>query len=464
MPSPLPAVTQSPAREVAVARQPVLDGDANLLGYELLVDGAAVVVDALSEVGLDALTGGHVAWLPLGRELLLRVGPVPVRSDRVVLQVPAVEGHDEALFEAVHQLAERGACIVLDDVTFGPAIEPLLDVAWGVKLDLAVHGPEGLREQVAALRDRDLVLIATSVATPDDLALCRRLGFAAFQGAFVAEPEIVPGRAVPTRRLDELSALADLQASVTFEDVERTIVRDVGLSHKLLRFANSALFARSQRVGSVREAMMLLGARGVQRWATVLVLAGMPDQPHVLLVTSLVRARMCELLSDDPARIDRAFTVGMFSVINRLLGLPMREALDALPLSDDVVGGPAARRGRRGPRPAHGPRLGARRLLRRRRDPGRPGARRPRLPRRRRVGGRHRRVAAALTRPTSQRSAGRAARRPAGGASCSAAHTRSRRPWDGRGGRRDRRSCPRSSGCCRPGGRTRRCRCARPRR
>jgi c-di-GMP-related signal transduction protein len=150
MPSALPAVTQSPAREVAVARQPVLDGDANLLGYELLVDGAAVVVDALSEVGLDALTGGHVAWLPLGRELL------------------------------------------------------------------------------------------------------------------------------------------------------------VGLSHKLLRFANSALFARSQRVGSVREAMMLLGARGVQRWATVLVLAGMPDQPHVLLVTALVRARMCELIGDDPARTDRA--------------------------------------------------------------------------------------------------------------------------------------------------------------
>ena len=336
MPSPTAPLIQAPAREVAVARQPVLDADSCLLGYELLVDGAAVVVDALSEVGLDALTGGHAAWLPLGRDLLLRVGPVPVRSDRVVLQVPAGDV-DEPLVEAVRQLAERGVCIVLDDFASGPAVEPLLDLAWGVKLDLAVHGCDGLGEQVAALRARGLVLIATSVATPDDLALCRRLGFAAFQGAFLAEPEIVPGRAVPTRRLDELSALGDLQVSVDFEDVERTIVRDVGLSHKLLRFANSALFARSQRVGSVREAMMLLGARGVQRWATVLVLAGMPDQPHALLVTALVRARMCELLSDDPSRADRAFTVGMFSVINRLLGLPMREALETLPLADDIV-------------------------------------------------------------------------------------------------------------------------------
>ncbi|HZC29328.1 MAG TPA: HDOD domain-containing protein, partial [Gaiellaceae bacterium] len=326
-----------PAREVLVARQPVLDADMNLLGFELLVDGAAVVVDALSEIGLETLTGGHAAWLPLGRELLLDVGPVPVRSDRVVLQVPAREGDDEALVEAVRQLADRGACVALVGVTYRPGLEPLLDLAWGVKIDLAAHGADGVRAQVGALAGRHLVLIATSVDTNEDLALCRALGFHAFQGAFLAEPEIVPGRAVPTKGLEALASLADIQASVEFEDLERAIVRDVGLSHKLLRYANSALFARSQRVGSVREALMLLGARAVRRWATALVLAGMPSQPHALLVTALVRARMCELLTDDAAHADRAFTVGMFSTINRLLGLPMREALDTLPLADDVV-------------------------------------------------------------------------------------------------------------------------------
>ena len=337
MHNPFAAGSQAPAREVLVARQPVLDAEMNLLGFELLVDGAAVVIDALSEVGLEALTGGHAAWLPLGRELLLDVGPVPVRSDRVVLQVPAGDGEDPALVEAVEQLAGRGACIVLDELTVRPGLEPLLALAWGAKLDLAVHGSDGLRAQVAALRGREIVLIATSVDTPADLALCRELGFAAFQGRFLAEPEIVPGRAVPTQSLEALSALAELQSSVVFEDLEQAIVRDVGLSHKLLRYANSALFARSQTVGSVREAMTLLGATNVRRWATVLVMGGIPDQPHVLLVTSLVRARTCELLSDDSARRDRAFTVGMFSVINRLLGLPMREALETLPLSEDVT-------------------------------------------------------------------------------------------------------------------------------
>ena len=327
---------QAPAREVMVARQPVLDAGMNLLGFELLVDGPGGVVDALTEIGLDALTGGHAAWLPMSRELLLEVGPVPVRSDRVVLQVPAGDG-DPALVEAVRQLAERGACIALDGVAYTPALDPLLDLAWGVKLDLAVHGPDGLRAQADALADRDLILIATSVDTRADLALCRQLGFSAFQGDFLAEPDIVPGRAAPTQGLEALGSLTRLATSAEFEDLERTIVRDVGLSHKLLRFSNSALFFPFQRVGSVHQAMTILGTRAVRRWAAALVLSGVPDQPHVLLVTALVRARMCELLADDPARRDRAFTVGMFSVINRLLGMPMREVLEALPLSDDVV-------------------------------------------------------------------------------------------------------------------------------
>jgi EAL and modified HD-GYP domain-containing signal transduction protein len=331
------ALPAPPAREVLIARQPVLDADLNLLGFELLLDGAAAVVDALSEIGLDTLTGGYAAWLPLDRELLVDIGLPPVRSDRVVLQVDAGTEPDPDLEEAVRRLAGQGVCIALDRVSLRAGLEPLLDAAWGVKLDLAEHGRAGLRAQVAALSGRDLVLIATSVETGADLALCRELGFTAFQGRVLAEPEIVPGRAVPTARLEALGSLVNLSAGADFDELERMIVRDVGMSHKLLRYANSALFFPSQRVSSVHEAMVILGARAVQRFATVLVLSGVRDQPHALLVTALVRGLMCELLADDPARRDRAFTVGMFSVINRLLGMPMRDALEALPLADDVV-------------------------------------------------------------------------------------------------------------------------------
>src|SRR5215210_5403711 len=153
------APAQAPAREVLVARQPVLDADLGLLGYELLLDGAAAVIDALSEVGLDALTGGYAAWLPLDRDLLLEVGPPPVRSDRVVVQVDAGAEPDPELEAAVLQLAGRGVCIALDRMTYRPGLEPLLDAAWGAKVDFAEHGPDGMRAQADALAGRDLVLI-----------------------------------------------------------------------------------------------------------------------------------------------------------------------------------------------------------------------------------------------------------------------------------------------------------------
>src|SRR3954453_8360001 len=133
-----PAAPAAPAREVLVARQPVLDADMGLLGFELLVEGAAVVVDALSEIGLERLTGGHVAWLPLDRDLLLDVGPLPVRSDRVVLQLEAGDGDDPALHEAVSRLAERGACVALDAFAHRPGGGALPVAAGGVKIDLAL--------------------------------------------------------------------------------------------------------------------------------------------------------------------------------------------------------------------------------------------------------------------------------------------------------------------------------------
>src|SRR3954470_6435124 len=124
MRSPSAAAPAAPAREVLVARQPVLDARMGLLGFELLVEGAAVVVDALSEIGLETLTAGHAAWLPLGRDFLLDVGPLPVRSDRVVLQVPAGDGDDPALHEAVRRLPGRGAGGALGRVAHPPRAPP----------------------------------------------------------------------------------------------------------------------------------------------------------------------------------------------------------------------------------------------------------------------------------------------------------------------------------------------------
>jgi c-di-GMP phosphodiesterase len=83
---------------------------------------------------------------------------------------------------------------------------------------------------------------------------------------------------------------------------------------------------------------VLLGISAVKKWATLLAMADIDDKPNEVVVTALVRAKMCELAaSSRPARErEEFFTAGMFSVVDALLDSPMDVVLASLPLSDEV--------------------------------------------------------------------------------------------------------------------------------
>ena len=76
----------------------------------------------------------------------------------------------------------------------------------------------------------------------------------------------------------------------------------------------------------------------MRKWVTLLAMADLDDKPHELIVTALVRGKMCELAAESrPARErEEYFTVGMFSVVDALLDSPMDVVLSSLPLSDEI--------------------------------------------------------------------------------------------------------------------------------
>jgi c-di-GMP-related signal transduction protein len=123
----------------------------------------------------------------------------------------------------------------------------------------------------------------------------------------------------------------------TLDDVIRA---DAGLSYRLLRFVNSAYFSLPRHVDSVRDAVVLLGLKNVRVWASLLAIAGGQEGPAELLRSSLIRARMAQLLArtlgvQSP---EAAFTVGLFSNLSVLLGVDLEYALEELPLTVEVKG------------------------------------------------------------------------------------------------------------------------------
>ncbi len=351
-----PVTAKATAREFSVARQPILDAQMHVVGYELLfrapgartaqvVDAEAatssVIVDSFMEIGLDELVGEHLAYLNVSRDFLMSVRPLPLPPGRVVIELLENQAIDDELLAVLRELVADGFTLALDDFRYTPESEPLLELARIVKLDVLALEEEELLEQVALLRRRRprLSLLAEKVELRADFERCRVLGFDAFQGYFFARPSLTHGRGVPTQCLGALSAVSSLNAIEDFDSLEQIITRDVGLSLRLLRYANSAYVFLPRRVGSVREALIMLGARQVRRWATVVVLAGTSDAPHELLVTGLVRARMCQLLCGerDEQVADRYFTVGLFSVVDALVDAPMADILATLPFSEEIV-------------------------------------------------------------------------------------------------------------------------------
>jgi c-di-GMP phosphodiesterase len=327
-------------REIAVVRRPITNAASEVVGWELVAGGdgvkatAGLLLDVFGDIGLERLAGRHPAWVRIAPEFLLEVGTPPVRPDRVVLQLEAKPVSDEVL-AALRRLQFSGYTLALEGVD-----DKLLQVCGIVKIAIAGRTDDELRALLTTPLARNLELVATEVATPEELERAKELGFGSFQGDFFAKPDLTRRRRVGTGGIASLRAVAAVTApDASFEDLERAITDDVGLSLKLLRYVNSAFFALPRTVESVREALTLLGTATVRRWATVVALvAAADDAPDELVELALQRARMCEVLggSRELDAADGHFTVGLFSVADALLDSSMEEVLETLPFSDEI--------------------------------------------------------------------------------------------------------------------------------
>lgn len=342
----------SSQHEVAVVRQPILDDRRKVVGYELTFgEGSApggasgsgssapatsaLLLDVFGDLGLERLVGTLPAWLSVARDWLVDVGMPPLRPDRAVLQIAAYPCRDD-LLTTLQRLSRTGYSIALESYDGRADLGDLLSICSTVKVDVEGHDDEALKAIISFPARHGARLIACNVVTNEDFDRCRALGFTGFQGGFFAQPRLVRGRGVATSGIGALRTLGDFSGGdLSFEELDRIIAADVGLSLKLLRYVNSAFFALPRTINSVREALSILGSRTVSRWATVMALSTIPDAPHELIEVGLRRARMCETLAPAGDR-DSCFTVGMFSVADALLDAPMSDVLESLPFSEDI--------------------------------------------------------------------------------------------------------------------------------
>ena len=339
-----------------MARQPILSATQRVAGYELLFrqhstsNGAVidvplratadVLAHSLHTIGLDTLTGGKPSFVNFPREALFHE-VVKYLPQQFVIEVLEDVGADAVVIAACTDLRRRGYRVALDDYSFEPERDALLEVADVVKVDLTLIdlGAPLLPQQLRALQRRGVQLLAEKVETPQQFERAQSLGFELFQGYFWGRPEIVSGRQLPPAARTYLRLVNELgHAEFDLDSAKELVKSDPALSQALLRYINSAQFRWVSEIDSVHRAMAMLGRDEMRRWAAMLALITTFDGLSPELVTTAVaRGRFCELLAPTIGADQFAndlFFAGLFSLADTMMGVPIADALASIPMDE----------------------------------------------------------------------------------------------------------------------------------
>jgi EAL and modified HD-GYP domain-containing signal transduction protein len=348
-------VANSSINKVLVGRQAIFGPEREVFAYELLyrngesnqaniTDGdqstARVMLNSLLEIGLDRIVGGNLAFINMTTGFILGNCCEELPKNQAVLEVLEDVQANPEVVAALTRLSSQGYQIALDDFSFREDLLPLVEIAHIIKLDVMAMDREELQRQIEILQSYPVKLLAEKVETQEDFDFCKELGFEYFQGFFFCRPNIVEGTVIPANQTAILTLLARLQDPGTgMQELEDIIRQDLSLSHKVLKYVNSAFFALPKSVDSIRQAACMVGAHRLKTWATLITLASIGNKPFELLGTSLVRAKMCEqlALARNHSDTEQFFTVGMFSVLDGLFDQPLSQLIGDLKLSPDVT-------------------------------------------------------------------------------------------------------------------------------
>ncbi len=332
----------------AVHRTPVADLDGRIIGYHIAVDPErppGVDIDAVY-LGLDLanLVADRYAFIPATPRMLDGYLPEPVVPGRLVLVLPPAFSSSPGAVGRAGALRGLGMVLAQSGYRGEPSQSALLSHTPFVFTDAGPSGPV-LPPLVHQAHAHGVRVIAANVASEAELDVCRAAGIDGLLGS----PSGTPGRPttpeVPTQRgsrgsrvlrAGEAQCLAILnllhQPEASPGDVAQVIETDPVLTLRVLHLVNSGVFALSNQVDTVRQAVVLLGPGEVSTLVTALALEAQHGAMDRLWFI-LARAMTCEVLADDNA----AYTVGMLSALAAQLGVPVEAVLEKVGVSDVVA-------------------------------------------------------------------------------------------------------------------------------
>ncbi len=344
--------------DIFIARQPIFDGEKRVYGYELLyrsgvenvyseADGdkasLSVIGNTLLVVGAKEISEGKKIFVNFTRKLLLENAATYLPKKIGVVEILEDVEPDDELLTAIKTIRSQGYTLALDDfVLRGNEDSPFLELVDIIKVDLR-QTDEQEREDIAKRfsNSGNVKLLAEKTETREEFDNALKMGYSYFQGYFFCKPVILARRDISSHKIHYLRILKEISAdNPNFDTIKHIIEHDPSLAYKLLQYVNSAFFGLRREISSIMHALQILGEAEIRRWVSLAIIMELGnDQPQELLRLCLLRARFSENLASKTRykqQKSEFFFMGLFSCMDVLLGRPMEEILEDLPIQTSI--------------------------------------------------------------------------------------------------------------------------------
>lgn len=344
--------------DIYVARQPILNKEMKLFGYELLYrrgalnyydneDHSGATTELLHNtflvMGFDQLTDGTKGFINFTQDLLENETPRLLPKDRVVVEILESVKASDALIAVCKRLKADGYTIALDDFVFnrtGYDYIPLIELADIIKIEFTSTDKQEQRKLINKYKNK-ITFLAEKIETREQYKEASEMGYTLFQGYFYSKPMMVKAKEIASLNIHLIRILEELQKEEPdLSFIDETIQKDLGLSYKLLKIANSIYYGGKYPTLSLRQALVRLGISEMKRWITIMLVKDFEnDENSELIKMCLLRGKLLSLIAQElnqkQAETD-FFLTGLLSSIDIILNEDMEKVLCSLALSSEV--------------------------------------------------------------------------------------------------------------------------------
>jgi EAL and modified HD-GYP domain-containing signal transduction protein len=343
---------------VSFARQPVFDGKRRLWGYELFCVGnsestpsgfpgensVAIQVQSSAYMSLQQITGaGKKVIVDFSERSVLERLPYVLPPVLAAVKVPENVSRKPSVMESLARLKADGFLIVVGEFSGNAECALLYQLADILSIDIRTIESARLTALLAVAQSYTASLMAMRVYDPAQFQMCADTGFSLFHGPFFKSPDRMTVRKLSSNEVFRFNLLQFIETDdPDFGRLAAAIQADATISFRLLGYLNSAAFGFSQKIKTIQQAVALLGWRTVRNWLRVVLLTDMSQSKdaHELVLLSAQRGLFLELVARDHDfwgfDPEHLHLLGLFSLLDALLGMPMAEIVANLPLESKM--------------------------------------------------------------------------------------------------------------------------------